>query len=132
MPNINWSEFTPMAPLHWTTIIHYLLLLGAVGILLTSGDKVNNFYILIIAAFAISVGIDLYVDRISLYRIAVFVVRVAMVGIPLSIAGIAPTDANRNLGGLCAFLALIILALTFFNCFLPWPIPDPRIIAWCG
>lgn len=131
MPNINWTQFYPMSPWNWTTIVHYLLLVGAVAMVFTSGAKASNLYILIIAAFALVVGTDLYIDRLALYRFFVFIIRVAMVGVPLIIAGIAPTDANRTLGGIAAFLAVLLLLLTFFNCFMPPFMQDPRIVVWC-
>jgi hypothetical protein len=60
MPNFEWSMLIPFAPLHWTTIVHYLILAGTLFVLVASQSNVSIFYIFFLAALAICTGADLY------------------------------------------------------------------------
>jgi hypothetical protein len=130
MPHINANALLPTAPLQWTSILHYIVLVSALFILITSGDKASIFYILILATLALLTGADMYVDRLAIPRLFIFIIRVLILGIPLILAGISPTEQTRSLSGLTAFLASPILAVTFFTCFLG-DLGDPRLVSWC-
>jgi hypothetical protein len=75
-------------------------------------------------------GADLYVDRFPMPRLFIFIIRVLILGIPILMAGMAPTEQTRNMSVLTAVLAFPILFVTFFSCVIPW-LGDPRILSWC-
>lgn len=130
MPNITAAQLLPTNPLHWTSILHYLVLALAIFSLVTSGDKASILHILILAMLALLTGADLYVDRISIPRLFVFIIRVLIMAIPLIMAGMAPTEQTRNISILTAVFAIPILFITFFSCVIQW-LGDPRILSWC-
>lgn len=132
MPNISLAMIQPTAPLHWTSIFHYIVLAGMLYILVTSGDKTPLIFIFILGAAALTVGFSLYCDRIQTARIFVFLARVVMTGIPITLAGISPTDNTRNTAIFVAICAAPVLAITFLTCLLGAPLGDPRIAWWCG
>jgi hypothetical protein len=130
MPHISAAELLPTGPLQWTSILHYIVIVSTLFILITSGDKASVFYILILGSLALITGADLYVDRFGIPRLFIFIFRVLILGIPLILSGISPTEQTRSLSGMTAFLASPILAVTFFTCFLgDWG--DPRLVSWC-
>jgi hypothetical protein len=130
MPNITPAQLLPIQPLHWTSIVHYLVLAAAIFTLITSGDKTSILNILIIASLALLTGADLYVDRFPMPRVFIFIMRVLILGIPILMAGMAPTEQTRNMSVLTAVIASPILFVTFFSCVIPW-LGDPRIASWC-
>src|SRR5690349_13288256 len=96
MPNFDWHMLVPIAPWHWTTIFHYLILLGTLFILVASQSNVSVIYIFILASLAVVTGADLYANVIpGLPRFVIFMFRVGMVGIPFIIAGLAPVEDLR-------------------------------------
>lgn len=131
MPDFEWAQLIPIAPLHWTTIIHYLILLGAFFILIASQSDVSLVYIFILAGVAIVTGADLYSNLINFPRFVIFMLRVAMVGLPLIIAGIAPAEELRGIAIILGALGFVIFAITFLTCFIPF-LADPRIVHWCA
>lgn len=131
MANIDWAQLIPVAPLHWTTIIHYLIILGALFILIASQSDVSLVFIFILAGIAIVTGADMYSNLINFPRFVIFMLRVGMVGLPLIIAGIAPAEELRGLAIIMGALGFIIFAITFLTCFLPF-LADPRIAHWCA
>lgn len=131
MPNIPISMLTPPFPLHWTSILHYILLLGTLAVLVTSGDKTSILFIILLGVLALIIGADLYLTRIYMPRIFVFLIRVVMVGLPAILAGMSPSEQTRALSGIMALVASPILVLTFFTCNLGPVFGDPRIINWC-
>ncbi|MBN1428143.1 MAG: hypothetical protein JXB07_07145 [Anaerolineae bacterium] len=130
MPNIDIADLLPTAPLHWTSILHYAVLLSALFLLITSGEKASLLHILIMAALALLTGADLYIDQFPISRLFVFIGRVLILGIPLILAGISPTEQTRSFSVLTAILAFPILAITFLTGVLGSPFGDPRILAW--
>jgi hypothetical protein len=130
MPNITPAQLLPIHPLHWTSIMHYLVLAAAIFTLITSGDKTSILNILIIASLALLTGADLYIDRFPMPRVFIFIMRVLILGIPILMAGMAPTEQTRNMSVLTAVIAFPILFVTFFSCVIPW-LGDPRIMSWC-
>jgi len=133
MPNIPLQQLIPTEYLHWISILHYLVLLGTLFMLLTSGDKTPLLYIIILGIQAILVGASLYIDRIAIVPFILFIIRVTMVGIPTILAGLSPTDNTRAAGIVIAICAAPILAMTFLSCTLAPPFGDPRIyiLGWC-
>jgi hypothetical protein len=133
MPNISLVALQPTLPLHWTSIMHYLVLLGMAYLLLTSGDKTPLLFIIILGFAALTVGVSLYSDKISIPRLFIFLARVVMTGIPIMLAGMSPTENTRSAAILVAILAAPLLAIAFFTCIFGGPpIGDPRIVSWCG
>lgn len=130
MPDITVAELLPTQPLHWTSIIHYIVLFLALFTLVTSGDKASILYILILAALALFTGADLYINRFPMPRLFVFIIRVLILGIPIILAGLSPTEQTRNLSVVTAIFAFPILVMTFFSCWIPF-LADPRIVSWC-
>ena len=130
--NIPITQLIPLAPLHWTSILHYGVLLVTLYMLVTSGDKTPLLYIIILGVEAMLVGADLYIDKVSVTGIFVFLIRTVMTAIPIIMAGWSPTETARSAGIMGAILAIPILVLTFFSCNLG-PFGDPRIFAlgWC-
>ncbi|MBN1310906.1 MAG: hypothetical protein JXB30_05745 [Anaerolineae bacterium] len=132
MPDINIStaDLMPTAPLHWTSILHYIVLVSALFLLITSGDKASLLHIFILAALALVTGADLYIDRLEMPRLFIFIFRVLILGIPLILTGISPTEQTRSFSVFTAIVAAPILAMTFFSCVVPF-LGDPRIMSWC-
>jgi hypothetical protein len=130
MPDITVAQLLPTAPLHWTSILHYLVLALAIFTLVTSGDKASILYILILATLALLAGADLYINRFPMPHVFIFIMRVLILGIPLILAGISPTEQTRSLSVVTALLAFPILVMTFFSCWIPF-LGDPRIMSWC-
>lgn len=133
MPNIEISTLIPSFPYHWTSILHYLLLLGALFMLMTSGDKTPIVFILVLAVLALLIGADLYIDKLpGMPRFFVYLGRVAILGLPLLLSGLSTTEHNRVVGVVMAGAAVPLLALTFLNCIVPLFLADPRIYWWCS
>ncbi len=132
MPEVQFSNLVPPYPLHWTTILHYLALLGVVAILTASGDKATVLFTLVLAVLALALGADLYSNMLRLPRVFIFLLRVIIFTLPIVIAGMAPTEESRSLGFLAAILGLPLLGLTFLTCILGPTLGDPRIWSWCG
>lgn len=133
IPDIPITDLIPPYPLHWTTILHYLLLLGTIAMLTASAERSSLIFTLIMAAFALIVGADLYLNLLPMSSMFVLLLRMGMFGVPIVLAGMAPTEQARNIGVVLAILSAPILALTFLNCLIPYaPLTDPRIISWCA
>jgi hypothetical protein len=130
MPTITLAEIVPAYPLHWTTIIHYIMLLGMLVILTFSGDQANLLFTLVLALLALLVGADLYAAELGMGRLFIFLIRVLLLGIPILVAGMAPRGDMRTVGILLVVLAAPLLFFTFFTCMFP-SIGDPRMLPWC-
>jgi len=130
------SQLQPTAPLHWISILHYILLILSIVLLLTLTDKSSTLFVVIIGAEAFLVAGSLYIDKISLPDLVVFFIRVGMAVIPILLAGLSPKEQNRSAAIAAAIAAAPVLAMTFFSCnpSLPRFLVDPRIInlGWCG
>ena len=127
MPNIAWEQFIPSFPLHWTTIIHYLILVIAIILLTISGDKVGIIYTILLGVVALAVGIDLYFNKIGLLAIVVFFGRLVMVGVPIVIVGMADNEQARALAIVMTALGLVLLVLFFASFCIGPVIGDPRV-----
>jgi hypothetical protein len=131
MPAFDWNMLIPFAPLHWTTIFHYIILLGTLFILVASQSNVGIIYIFFLAALAVVTGADLYSNVIpGLPRFVIFMFRVGMVGIPFIISGLAPVEDLRMVAIILGFLGFVIFSMTFLSCAIP-ALADPRILSWC-
>lgn len=132
IPNIELSQFVPLAPLHWTSILHYLIILGAVLILSMSGEQAPILFLFMLAVLALLTTADLYVNLLGLSELFVFLARVVMFAIPIVIGGMGPSEQSRGLGILVAILALPVLVTTFLTCTIPL-LADPRLLGmgWC-
>ena len=133
MPSFPVSSLIPPFTWHWTTILHYLMLLGALSALALAGDESSLFLTTVLAIFALLVGADLYLPLLSIQRVFIFLIRVAIFGLPIVIAGLAPTEQSRATGVGLAVLSVPLLALTFLTCYIGSdPFIDPRILSWCA
>ncbi len=130
MPTVDFRMLIPPYPLHWTTIVHYLLLVGTVALLMMAGDKASLLYVLVLAAEALLIGADLYSHLVNIPRLFLFLNRVVIFGIPLIMAGMAATEEARIVGGIMAVIALPLLVATFITCWMG-PLGDPRLMGWC-
>ena len=124
------ASLIPVAPLHWTSIFHYLILLGALVILLSSQSDVSLAFIFFLASLALVTAGDLYSNLIAIPRFVIFIFRVAMVGVPLILSGIAPSDDTRGLAVILAIIGFALFAVVFLTCMIPF-MGDPRIAGWC-
>jgi hypothetical protein len=131
MPNLPLSALIPAFPLHWTSILHYLLLLSTLAVLTVSGDQATVFFTLVLASLALVIGGDLYSQLFEINRIFIFLMRVYMVGIPIVIAGMAPVEGTRALGVLMVLFSAPLLVMVFLTCMVGPDIGDPRLWMWC-
>jgi hypothetical protein len=131
MPAVNFALLIPPFPLHWTSIAHYLVLLGAILLLLFAGDKTSIVYIAVVAIEALLVGLGLYSNLVAVPRLFIFLGRVLLLGIPVVLAGMAPTENARTVAVLMAIVALPLVVVLLITCLLG-PIGDPHVLSWCG
>lgn len=133
MPNIPLNVFLPTGPTNWISILHYLILVGTIYMLVTAGEKTPLLYIIILGVQALSTGASLFIDRIVILPIFVFLTRVLVVAIPIILAGWSPTENTRSAGITTAIFGAPILAMTFLSCNISI-LADPRIInlGWCS
>lgn len=124
------SSLIPISPLHWTSIFHYVILLGALVILISSQSDVSLAFIFFLAALALVTAGDLYSNLIAIPRFLIFTFRVAMVGVPLILSGIAPSDDTRGLAVILSIVGFALFAVVFLTCMIPF-LGDPRIAGWC-
>lgn len=132
MPNIPLTTMIPAYALHWTSILHYLLLLSTLAVLTVSGDQATVLFTLVLASLALITGADLYAQLIKFNRIFIFLIRVYMVGVPIVIAGMAPVEGTRVLGVLMVLFSAPLLGMVFATCAVGTPIGDPRLLTWCA
>ncbi len=133
MPNIEPSAFIPWHPLHWTSIFHYILLLAALFILMSSRSDVSIIFILFLGLLAMVTGADLYAERLGFVGcFALFLFRTGMVALPLLLAGLSPSEETR---AVALVTGLGVGVPLFFAMFLGYFIPflaDPRFNLVCG
>lgn len=132
MPNLDFTRLIPYAALHWTTILHYLVLLGALAMLFFSGEEAGIIFILAVALLGLLTGLDLYINYVNPLRVIVFFIRVGIFALPIITAGSAKREEIRVVGAMTAFVALPLLAMTFLTCVFGPPLADPRLWHWCG
>lgn len=124
------SQFIPLFPLHYTTIINYLLLLGTVFTLAIAGGDADTplSFIFIMAIMAGLIGTNLYINFFpGIPRIAIFLGRVALFAIPVVLTGLSPNQQSRGLGALLAAIGFPLFVLIFVNPYMPPFLVDPRI-----
>ena len=131
MGNFPIEELIPLFPFHWTTILHYLLLLSAILVLTVSGDQATIFFTIILAIFALLVAADLYSHLLNIDRLFIFLIRIIFFALPIVFAGMADVEEVRQIGIFMAAMALPILVMTFLTCWLGPSIGDPRVFGWC-
>nr|MBN1229591.1 hypothetical protein [Anaerolineae bacterium] len=131
MPNITLEQLIPPYPLHWTTILHYLILIGSVTLLTIAGDRTSLMFVFVLAVLALAVGVDLYAYLIQVPRITIFFIRVIIFGTPLILAGLSGTGGGQTLAIIMAAMGLALLVLVFASCWLGPNFGDPRLFAWC-
>jgi hypothetical protein len=124
------ADFLPILPLHWTSINHYLLIIMVLAILLTSGEEVSMFFLISVGLVAVLAGASLYLNFFPFSRLFVFLIKTALIGMPLTLVGTSPSEQSRGLSVVTSLLAAPIFLMAFFNCILPGGWQDPRI-PWC-
>jgi hypothetical protein len=107
-----------------------VILLGALVILISSQSDVSLAFIFFLAALALVTAGDLYSNLIAIPRFLIFTFRVAMVGVPLILSGIAPSDDTRGLAVILSIVGFALFAVVFLTCMIPF-LGDPRIAGWC-
>lgn len=128
---IDIAEYLPFAPLHWTSINHYLVLLAALGVIMTAGPDVSIWFLLSVGVMALSTGFSLYMNYFNLPRLYEFIIRTLIFGLPVVLAGLSKSEQTRGVAVMASILAFPILVMTFATCFLGG-LGDPRILAsWC-
>ena len=132
MGNFPVQDLIPLYPLHWTTILHYLLLIGAILLLTISGDQATILFTVVLAIFALLVAADLYSQLLEIDRLFIFLMRIVFFALPIIVGGMADVEEVRQLGFLLAALALPILVMTFLTCWVGPSIGDPRVYSWCS
>jgi hypothetical protein len=132
MGNFPVQDLIPLYPLHWTTILHYLLLIGAIFLLTISGDQATILFTVVLAIFALLVAADLYSQLLEIDRLFIFLMRIVFFALPIIVGGMADVEEVRQLGFLLAVLALPILVMTFLTCWVGPGIGDPRVYGWCS
>lgn len=130
MPHIDATLLIPPFWAHWTSILHYLILLGTVVLLTISGEKTSVLYLFILATLALATGADLYVTLLGIPQIFAFLIRIVMQIIPIVTAGMAGTEEARSFSIIVAILVAPIMITTFTSCMFPI-LADPRMATWC-
>ncbi len=131
MPNIDPSVMLPFAPLHWTSILHYILLLGTLFILVSSQSDVSLIFIFILGLLALVTGADLYANLLGMPRFVIFMLRTAMFGLPMLLGGLSPSESTRGVAIIIGLVAgLPLFAVIFLTCMIPF-LADPRLVYWC-
>lgn len=131
MPDL--SQFLPIAPTHWLTILHYLILLSCFGLLAAGGEKSSIPFLLMIAISAAAVALNLYINFFSLTRLQIFFVRLVIFAGPLLLVGFSPNEQSRGLAVFAAIFGFVILAMSLGpGCLVGLPIADPRSLILCN
>ncbi len=124
------QQFIPLFPLHYTTIINYLLLLGTIVTLGIAGGGADTplSFIFIMAVMAGLIGTNLYLNYFpNIPRFAIFLGRVSLFAIPLMLTGLSPNEQSRGLGVMLAVIGFPLFVLIFVNPYMPAFLVDPRI-----
>jgi hypothetical protein len=128
LPEFTLASFQPAGGwLHYLNILHYLLMIGAVALLGSAGEKSPIIFLIVTAALMLFTAADLYSDMLGIPFFAVFLMRVGMLGIPMISAGLGPTQQARGLGILAAIPAFLILLVLFLGAWLSPSLTDPRL-----
>jgi hypothetical protein len=132
LEGLKLAEFLPFAPLHWVSILHYLVLIGTIAMLMATGDQTPTLFLFVLVAQGVLTGASLYANFFSIVLLFVWLSRVAIFAIPIVIAGMGPTEATRQLGAFIAVVAAPILVSTFITCSFRLA-ADPRLLVmgWC-
>ena len=127
LPEFTLASFQPAGGwLHYINILHYLLMIGAVAMLSTAGEKAPVVYLMITAVLMLVTAADLYSDMLNIPFFAIFLMRVVMLGVPMIVAGLGPTSQARGLGILGAILSFPIMVALFLGAWFPF-LADPRL-----
>jgi hypothetical protein len=131
MPEIDPQIFVPFRPLHWTSIVHYLVILGALYILIASQSNVTIPFLMLVSSLAFCTVASLYAANIpGIPAIFVFIFRTLVVGLPFTIAGITKQEDLRGVGVILGVLGLFLFMSMLLVC--SPPLGDPRLAGWCN
>jgi len=125
MPNFDLTQLIPQYTWHWTTILHYLLLLGTIVVLTTASDQASLLFTIVLGFLALLIAVDIYANLIHIPRLFLYLGRIVIFGIPVITAGMGGTEATRQVSVGLAILAFPLLVLPFLSAFLG-PLGDPR------
>lgn len=109
----------PTAPLHPITILHYLLVLGALGLVIFSGDEGGTMFTALAGGIAFAAVVNIYGRLFGLPGFVLFIVRVLMVMFAVILTGTAPSEKTRSYAIILVLLALPILFVLFIPAFDP-------------
>ena len=113
MPDIALEMLIPTYPFHPITILHYVVILGAIWIVISAGEESTTFQTILCAMIAIMAVVNLYGIRVGLVGILIFVARAIMVMACLVTAGMAPNPKARTFAIILSLIALPILIVLF-------------------
>jgi hypothetical protein len=132
LEGLKLAEFLPLAPLHWVSILHYLVLIGTIAMLMSTGDQTPTLFLFVLAIEGLLTGVSLYANFFSFVLLFIWLARVAIFAIPIVIAGMGPTEATRSMSIFVALMAIPILVSTFITCSIQIA-ADPRLLVmnWC-
>jgi hypothetical protein len=132
LEGLELSAFLPYAPLHWVSIMHYLVLIGTIAMLMSTGDQTPTLFLFVLAIQGLLTGASLYANFFSIVLLFIWLARVAIFAIPIIIAGMGPTEETRSMSIFIVIMAAPILVSTFVTCSIPFA-ADPRLLAlnWC-
>jgi hypothetical protein len=133
MPDITLNQMLPSFPTHWTSIFHYIILLATLFILMSSRSDVSIIFIIVLGALAMATGADLYAERIpAVGCFAIFMFHAAMVGLPLLLGGLSPSEETRGIAVVTGLaFGVPLFASLFLGYFIDF-LGDPRYMRVCG
>jgi hypothetical protein len=113
MPEFSLQMLVPTDPLGIMAIFHYLVILGAVWMVISAGDEGGTVNTIIAGGIALMAVVDLYARSLGMPGMFIFGARIIMVMLCIVMAGMAPNPRARGFAILLTVFALPILAVLF-------------------
>jgi hypothetical protein len=117
LPEISFITFIPPYPLHFLQIVRYLLLLGALVMMILPREQSSTATTLLLGALALVTVGDIYGNKYIHSAFTVYMLRISMVVIPILLTGMAPDQQSRGAG---IFLAILGAPSLLIMVTLPW------------
>lgn len=113
MPEISLEMLIPAQPLGPMAILHYLVILGALWMVISAGDEGTLLNTVAAFGIALMAVANLYATLLGVPGIVIFGFRIIMVMLCIVMIGMAPNPRARTFSIFLALLALPILAVLF-------------------
>jgi hypothetical protein len=113
MPEFSLQMLVPADPLSIIAIFHYLVILGAVWMVISAGDEGGTINTIIAGGIALMAVVDLYAKSLGLPGMFIFAARIIMVMLCIVMTGMAPNPKSRGFAMILTVFALPILAVLF-------------------